>query len=250
MGKRSVYFIGTILLTSYAFANYSGLNPQEYVRNGAPMNPGASTFPNQSLDNNALRTSKNIDWASLCANDLYRLETDGCAVDCNSETLVKACAKLFKNSQIEKYTNVSLPYDSDGVFIFKLNDNFAPITAKFTLTVGAVPSKGVGYVCELVSRDGTPASLINTTFFSVLSTIAIDYHCKAASGSTCYSNKYANFMSQNNISAPQYAWYKNPRQPTYMVCLSYEEQDSNPTVLQSTAGCNGTTGVCVSYLLQ
>ena len=242
MRKRSLYYIAVILLTSHAYADDSSFTMQQVVRNNNDYRP---------VNDNAIRSSNVIEWEAFCSGDLNILDKEGCTPDCTNTVIEATCSKLFKTSQIEKLSNVALPYDPHGVFIFRVNQNAVQSSANFALLVGEVPAKGNGYVCEILYKDGTPAKLINTTFASTESTISLDYHCTSGGSlSSCKSNNYVNFMSQTNTSAPHYAWYKNEAEPLYLLCLSYVEVSASPATLQSTTGCSGISGSCVYYLLQ
>lgn len=239
------YFMVLVGLTHYAFADNNFTNPD--VVSIIPSNRQAYVDSRQ----NSVAGNEGINWIGLCGYDQSLLDKEGCSPDCNGSSMATYCNQLIRNSQIEKFSYIPLPYDSHGVFIFRLNDSFASSTAIFTTQVGTVPEKGSGYFCETVYGDGTPAPLINITTTSHSSTQTIDYHCVPTAGvSGCHANGHVNFMSQANGNPPHFAWFKNTNQPLYLVCLSFVEVDSNPAVLQSSTGCTGMAGSCVSYTLQ
>ena len=198
--------------------------------------------------NNDIAKSTVIDWPALCLNDQELLSANGCTPDCNGIAMAGTCNQLFNASRVEKIAYISRPYNSQGVFVFQLNPVLATKNAKFNIVVAAAPASGNGYICELLYRDGTPATLWNTRSKIGVSssTIAIDSSCIHP----CKSSNYTNYMVQRDGSSQTYFWFNDPNEPLYLLCLAYNQTGTVPAQLQSTSGCSGTSGDCVSYLLQ
>ena len=207
----------------------------------------SSEVPMLTISNDVVQNTA-INWPALCLNDQDLLNATGCTPDCNSIAMAGTCNQLFNASRIEKTSYISRPYSSNGVFIYQLNPVLATKNARFTLVVAAAPAPGNGYICELLYRDGTPATLWNTRSKVGVSssTIAIDSSCIQP----CKSSNYTNYMVQLDGSSQTYFWYNNPNEPLYLLCLAYNQTGTVPAQLQSISGCSGTSGDCVSYLLQ
>jgi hypothetical protein len=235
--KMNRYLVSALLfLTSTAQSMPSPAIPHFAQNNPTRMN--SSTYQ-------TTRPLKQgpINWSSLCQGGQLLEDNSGCMPDCTDKPTAATCNIIFQNSRIEQLTGIQSPFQSDGVILFALPQKGVSRNAILNVLLHQAP-RSYGYVCEVLNSDATPASIWDTNTKAFTNHIIMDQHIKTP---PYKSSNFVNVVAQGTNGEGY--WHSNPNNPLYLICLSYTVDDK-ANFPQSTSGCGGTSGSCVSYSLQ